>query len=276
MLQTPTTKLKSVVWWKLVVEVEELRLLSRDAVRQQSFSPPKATPAQSFDPCSGNSAWCRCDFNFILKLPSWLRLDNWNFNSWEDSVFSPRLKMSKAAKLTLFSTSAFAIATVVFVHYSQRAEKTVCLPYFPLLLLIIFLSFKFKFQRLQKLTLLGIGNARRRHSRYGATTNKERTTTGFRYATAARGGIQEIAECAWWWKRLRRSLFFWHIASWSIWRDCRIYCINKEGRGCITTKGQALGGAKEDEREYHITLHGAYTDAGARKIISALSLPRKL
>jgi len=32
--------------------------------------------------------------------------------------------MSRAAKLTLLSTSAFAVATVVFVHYSQRAEKT--------------------------------------------------------------------------------------------------------------------------------------------------------
>ncbi|KAG9233209.1 hypothetical protein BJ875DRAFT_52805 [Amylocarpus encephaloides] len=31
--------------------------------------------------------------------------------------------MSRASKLTLTATSLFAISTVVFVHYSQQAEK---------------------------------------------------------------------------------------------------------------------------------------------------------
>ena len=33
--------------------------------------------------------------------------------------------MSRASKLTLLGTSAFAITTVVFVHFQQNAEKQV-------------------------------------------------------------------------------------------------------------------------------------------------------
>jgi len=31
--------------------------------------------------------------------------------------------MSRAAKLTLTGTSLFALSTIIFVHYSQQAEK---------------------------------------------------------------------------------------------------------------------------------------------------------
>lgn len=34
--------------------------------------------------------------------------------------------MSKASKLTLLGTSLFALGTVVFVHYQQKAEQQVC------------------------------------------------------------------------------------------------------------------------------------------------------
>jgi len=33
--------------------------------------------------------------------------------------------MSRASKLTLLGTSVFATATVIFVHYQQKAEKEV-------------------------------------------------------------------------------------------------------------------------------------------------------
>jgi protein PET117 len=33
--------------------------------------------------------------------------------------------MSRAAKLTLAGTSLFALSTIIFVHYSQQAEKAV-------------------------------------------------------------------------------------------------------------------------------------------------------
>lgn len=33
--------------------------------------------------------------------------------------------MSRAAKLTLMGTSLFALSTVVFVHYTQKAEQEV-------------------------------------------------------------------------------------------------------------------------------------------------------
>jgi hypothetical protein len=33
--------------------------------------------------------------------------------------------MSRAAKLTLMGTSLFALSTVVFVHYTQKAEQVV-------------------------------------------------------------------------------------------------------------------------------------------------------
>jgi protein PET117 len=33
--------------------------------------------------------------------------------------------MSRAAKLTLFGTSMFAVGTIVFVHFQQQAEKAV-------------------------------------------------------------------------------------------------------------------------------------------------------
>lgn len=41
--------------------------------------------------------------------------------------------MSRAAKLTLASTSLFALSTIVFVHYAQKSEKAVRY-YFPCLL----------------------------------------------------------------------------------------------------------------------------------------------
>lgn len=34
--------------------------------------------------------------------------------------------MSRASKLTLAGTSLFAIGTVFFVHFQQKAEKSVC------------------------------------------------------------------------------------------------------------------------------------------------------
>lgn len=37
--------------------------------------------------------------------------------------------MSTVAKLTLASTAVSAIGVVVFVHYAQRAEQAVRLPY---------------------------------------------------------------------------------------------------------------------------------------------------
>ena len=40
--------------------------------------------------------------------------------------------MSRAAKLTLMGTSLFALSTVVFVHYTQKAEQVVRL--FPFLI----------------------------------------------------------------------------------------------------------------------------------------------
>ena len=36
--------------------------------------------------------------------------------------------MSRVAKLTLAGSSLFALSTIVFVHYTQQAEKTVRLP----------------------------------------------------------------------------------------------------------------------------------------------------
>lgn len=34
--------------------------------------------------------------------------------------------MSRASKLTLLSTSLFALGTVAFVHWQQKAEQEVC------------------------------------------------------------------------------------------------------------------------------------------------------
>ena len=39
--------------------------------------------------------------------------------------------MSRASKLTLLGTSAFALGTVFFVHWQQKSEKEVCLSYLP-------------------------------------------------------------------------------------------------------------------------------------------------
>jgi hypothetical protein len=41
--------------------------------------------------------------------------------------------MSRAAKLTLTGASLFAVSTIIFVHYAQRAEKAVRLLQFPFL-----------------------------------------------------------------------------------------------------------------------------------------------
>jgi hypothetical protein len=40
--------------------------------------------------------------------------------------------MSRASKLTLAGTSVFAVTTIVFVHFQQRAEKAVRLDLAPL------------------------------------------------------------------------------------------------------------------------------------------------
>lgn len=43
--------------------------------------------------------------------------------------------MSRASKLTLLGTSLFALSTVVFVHYQQKAEQEVCVCQSPALTL---------------------------------------------------------------------------------------------------------------------------------------------
>ena len=48
--------------------------------------------------------------------------------------------MSRASKLTLAGTSLSAIGIVVLVHYQQRAEKAVSLPFYDTLSRAIFLS----------------------------------------------------------------------------------------------------------------------------------------
>jgi hypothetical protein len=79
----------------------------------------------------------------------------------------PTAKMSRAAKLTLASTSCMAIGIVVFVHYAQRAEKAVSYsstftetPDFPPVYVYADRNI--------------LGDARRGHQRYGAAENQER------------------------------------------------------------------------------------------------------
>lgn len=49
--------------------------------------------------------------------------------------------MSRAAKATLFGTSAMAVGIVWFVHWAQKNEKAVCCPFGPVSPLLLFSPF---------------------------------------------------------------------------------------------------------------------------------------
>ena len=54
--------------------------------------------------------------------------------------FASSKDMSRASKLTLAGTSLSAIGIVVLVHYQQRAEKAVSIPFYDALSRVIFSS----------------------------------------------------------------------------------------------------------------------------------------
>ena len=67
-----------------------------------------------------------------LAVCSWPKLPSSKFEHQAHSQFKharasdiPAAIMSRASKLTLAATSLGAVGIVIFVHYSQRAEKTV-------------------------------------------------------------------------------------------------------------------------------------------------------
>jgi len=96
------------------------------------------------------------------------------------SIATTIYTMSTKAKLTLAATSLGAIGIIIFVHHGQKVEKAVSLS--------IFLS---TFLVLNSRT----GYARRCHSRHGAATHKEGTSTGLRYASRAGKGIPQATDC---------------------------------------------------------------------------------
>lgn len=106
-------------------------------------------------------------------------------------------KMSRAAKLTLTGTSLFAISTVFFVHYSQKAEKSVR----PSLPQSAPLPFTAQANSLP-------GNARRRSPRHAKPTSKARAPARFRDAKGHGGRIQEATNRTRW--RTCRTAMTWH------------------------------------------------------------------
>ena len=87
----------------------------------------------------------------VYQLRSWVEVDSSErskklgkprfFNPPRPFISAPQLElqveersnkgettMSRAAKLTLAGASTFAVSTIIFVHFQQRAEKAVCPP----------------------------------------------------------------------------------------------------------------------------------------------------
>ncbi len=109
--------------------------------------------------------------------------------------------MSRAAKLTLASTSLAAAGIVVFVHYAQRWEKAVSLKCHlhkqgggPVAIQkdwLAYISNPF-FSLFKTWT----GNARWSITRHGATESEEGATGGFWNAASAGGGVSSGSTCA--------------------------------------------------------------------------------
>lgn len=87
--------------------------------------------------------------------------------------------------MTLAGTSLFAITTVIFVHYTQQAEKAVC---------IHFMQIKELQTKVRKANLCP-GNARRSHTGRGTATGQERKAARFRNAEGVGRRVQEDPEC---------------------------------------------------------------------------------
>ena len=97
---------------------------------------------------------------------------------------------SRGSKIALAGTSLFAVTTIIFVHFQQQAEKSVC-SVAPRTL--IFPHF-YSVQIANETPPVSPGNAPRRRPRYGAAARQAREAARLRPTEAARGRIQAGAE----------------------------------------------------------------------------------